>query len=180
MPVDTIETPRLVLRRWQDADRAPFAAMNADPEVMRYFPGTATLEESNLLLDQIEARFERVGCGLWAAERRDESTFVGFVGLADVRFDAHFTPAVEIGWRLARGAWKRGYATEAASAVVVAAFGELDVDELVSFTAVDNEPSRAVMRRIGMLHDAEGDFDHPLLAVESPLRRHVLYRLARP
>lgn len=178
--MDTIETTRLVLRRWRDSDLAPFAAMNADPEVMRWFPSTHSREESDASVARFEAQFERAGYGLWALERRDTGEFIGFTGLSDVPYETHFTPAVEIGWRLAREQWGQGFATEAATAARDAAFGELGIPALVSFTAVQNEPSRAVMRRIGMWHDAAGDFDHPRLATDCHVLRHVLYRLERP
>lgn len=178
--MDELETERLVLRRWRDSDREPFAALNADPEVRRYFPDLLTREQSDASVDRIEAAFERDGFGLWALEVRDRGEFIGFTGLAPVDFEAHFTPAVEIGWRLARDAWGNGYATEAALRVVDDAFGRLGFDEIVSFTAIDNAPSRAVMERIGMSHDPAEDFDHPKLPLDHPLCRHVLYRLRAP
>ena len=174
-----MRTPRLVLRQWRDADLEPFAALNGDPEVMRYFPATLTREQSDALAARERARIDERGWGLWAVELVDSATFIGFVGLAEARFDAHFTPAVEIGWRLARESWGNGYATEGARAVVDTAFQELGLDEIVSFTAVENEPSRRVMERLGMTHDPGDDFDHPLLPPGHPLGRHVLYRLRR-
>ena len=173
-----MESDRLILRRWRDSDRAPFAALNADPEVMEYFPGLMTRAESDGFVDRIEAGFDQRGFGLWVVEVRDTGEFIGFTGLSVPRFDAPFMPAVEIGWRLARSAWGHGYATEAARRVVAYGFMDLDLAEIVSFTATGNSRSRAVMERLGMTHDPADDFDHPLLP-PGPLRRHVLYRLRR-
>lgn len=172
-----IETERLVLRQWRDEDRAPFAALNADPDVMEFFPSTRTRAESDAAVDRMSAQIDEHGWGLFAVERDGE--FLGFTGLAVPAFEASFQPAVEIGWRFARSAWGRGYATEAARAAVAHAFDVLELDGLVSFTAEQNLRSRAVMERLGMERDPADDFDHPALAEGHPLRRHVLYRLAR-
>jgi RimJ/RimL family protein N-acetyltransferase len=172
-----LTTERLVLRQWRPADREPFAALNGDPEVMRYFPATMTREESDALADRIEAAIEQQGWGLWAVEVAGEHPFIGFTGLNRPAFDAHFTPAVEIGWRLSKHAWGRGYATEAARAAAAFAFATLELDELVSFTTETNTPSRRVMERLGMTHDPGDDFAHPALGPGHPLGRHVLYRL---
>ncbi|GAA4596842.1 GNAT family N-acetyltransferase [Planotetraspora phitsanulokensis] len=172
-----LETERLTLRRWREGDLEPFAALNADPVVMEHFPSALSREQSDAMVRRIEAGFEDRGFGLWAVEA--DGTFLGFTGLSVPRFTAAFTPCVEIGWRLARHAWGYGYATEAAMAVLEDAFGRLGLAEVVSFTAVGNVRSQAVMRRIGMSHDPAGDFDHPALAEDSPLRRHVLYRIGR-
>ncbi len=172
-----LRTERLLLRQWREEDREPWAAMNADPEVMRYFPSTQARAETDAAFDRISAGLAERGWGLWAVDLDGE--FLGFTGLAVPRFDAHFTPATEIGWRFARHAWGHGYATEAARTVLAHAFDVLELPEVVSFTAVQNTPSRRVMERIGMAHDPADDFDHPSLAVDSPLRRHVLYRLRR-
>lgn len=171
-------TARLLLRRWRTADRAPFAALNADPEVMRYFPAPLSRHQSDALADRIEAGIERDGWGLWALEERATGRFLGFTGLARPAFEAHFTPAVEIGWRLVRSAWGEGIATEAARAARAFAFEQLELDEIVAFTAQDNARSRAVMRRLRMSHDPAEDFDLPALPAQHPLRRHVLYRAA--
>ena len=173
-----IRTPRLVLRQWRDGDLEPFAELNADPEVMRHFPATMTREQSDAFVEYQRGLLAERGWGLWAVE--SESGFIGFVGLAVPRFEAHFTPAVEIGWRLARSAWGRGYATEAARAAADHGFDEVGLDEIVSFTTTGNERSRRVMERIGMSHDPADDFDHPLLPAGHPLQRHVLYRLRSP
>ncbi|WP_448613331.1 GNAT family N-acetyltransferase [Modestobacter sp. URMC 112] len=170
---DEIRTPRLLMRRWQPRDRAPFADMNADPQVMRYFPAPLTREQSDALVDRIEQHFAEHGYGLWALEA--DGRLLGFTGLSWVTWEAGFTPAVEVGWRLARFAWGAGYASEAATAALVRGFQ--DVESIVSFTAASNEPSTRVMRRIGLRHVY--DFDHPRLPDQHPLRRHVLYRADR-
>jgi RimJ/RimL family protein N-acetyltransferase len=173
----TIETARLVLRRWRDEDREPFAAMNRDPEVMRYFPRTLTRQESDQLIDRVEAGFEVDGVGLWAVERRADARFLGFTGLAAARFEARFTPAIEVGWRFARDAWGHGYATEAGRAALFHGFEDLGLGRILSWTSVLNRPSIAVMERLGMRHDPADDFDHPNIPPGDRLRRHVLYRL---
>jgi ribosomal-protein-alanine N-acetyltransferase len=172
-----LATPRLRLRRWRDADSAPFAALNADPEVMRYFPRRLTRGESDELIEKLESAIEREGFGLWALELRAGGEFVGFAGLARPAFEAHFTPTVEVGWRLARSAWGNGYATEAGAASLAFGFERHALDEVVSFTAVANRRSRAVMERLGMSRRSEDDFDHPQLPEGHPLRPHVLYRV---
>ncbi len=172
-----LRTERLLLRPWRQSDRVPFAALNADPEVMRHFPAVLDRSASDAFVDRIEAGFAEHGFGLWAVERVDSGDFIGFVGLSVPRFDASFTPCVEVGWRLARSAWGHGFATEAARRALRFGFEEADLDEVVSFTAVDNLPSRAVMERLGMRF--AGQVDHPLLPEGDPLRRHVLYRVAR-
>ena len=177
----TLRTARLVLRPWRESDRAPFAAMSADPAVMEHFPAVLRRDESDAFLDRVSADLDRRGWGLWAVEvgpgpGPEGGRFAGFTGLAEPRFDAHFTPAVEVGWRLARWAWGRGWATEAATAVLAHAFGPLALPEVVSFTAVTNVRSQAVMRRLGMSHDRRDDFDHPVLPAGHPLARQVLYR----
>jgi RimJ/RimL family protein N-acetyltransferase len=174
-----IESDRLLLRNWQQRDREPFARMNADPRVMEFFPACLSSAESDSLVDRIEEHFREHGFGLWAAELREERLFIGFVGLAVPRLEAHFTPCVEIGWRLAAGYWGRGLATEGAAAVVRHAFESLKLDALVSFTVPANLASRRVMEKIGMTHNPADDFDHPNLPEGHPLRRHVLYRMRR-
>lgn len=173
-------TERLLLRRWREEDREAFAALNADPAVMEHFPAPLSRAESDAFIDRIAPQLVERGWGLWALEVRATGAFIGFTGLAIPRFEARFTPAVEVGWRLARDAWGFGYATEAARAALAVGFEEAGLDEIVSFTAVGNTRSRRVMHRIGMTHDEADDFDHPGLPEGHPLRRHVLYRLARP
>jgi RimJ/RimL family protein N-acetyltransferase len=176
--VPVLPTERLVLRGWTDADKAPFAAMNADTRVMELFPTVLTAVESDALVARMMEAFREVGFGLWAVERRSDRALLGFVGLAAPAWEAAFTPCVEIGWRLAFDAWGRGYATEAARTVLEFAFDRLRLTHVVSFTTVGNRRSRAVMERLGMSHDPRDDFDHPRLPAGHPLRRHVLYRLS--
>jgi RimJ/RimL family protein N-acetyltransferase len=175
----TLVTERLLMRRWIAADREPFARLNADPEVSRYLAGPMSPADSDALVDRIEAGFDANGFGLWAVDVSATGEFAGFTGLSRPRFEAHFMPAVEVGWRLARAAWGHGYATEAARAALDYGFGPAGLDEIVSFTTRTNGRSRAVMDRLGMTHDPADDFDHPMLATNDPLRRHVLYRLTR-
>ncbi len=171
-----IETPRLLLRAWREKDLAPFAALNADPRVMEYFPSILTRAESDALAARIAEHFDQHGFGVWAAELRATGEFVGFIGLNIPGFSAHFTPCVEIGWRLAFEHWGRGLATEGARAVLGQAFTTLRLPEVVSFTTAANLRSRRVMEKIGMERDPQDDFDHPLLERGHPLRPHVLYR----
>ncbi|GAB3478464.1 GNAT family N-acetyltransferase [Nocardiopsis coralliicola] len=177
-----LPTERLVLRGWKESDREPFAELGADPEVMRHFPAALSREQSDAAVDRWQAGLDERGWGVWAVEGPG-GVFAGAVGLAPLRFEAHFAPGVEILWRLARSAWGRGYATEAASAVLGFAAAHLGpgtpygLEEVVSFTVPANRRSRAVMERIGMVHDSGGGFDHPRLPEGHPLRRHVLYRV---
>ncbi len=172
----TLKTDRLILRRWRAADLAPFAAINADPLAMRFMPAAMTAEESRGMVKRIEAHFETHGFGIWAVEAPGAAPFIGFVGLQRVPFEAHFTPAVEIGWRLSPAHWGKGYASEAAKAALRFGFENLNLDQIVSFTVPANKPSWSVMERIGMTRDPKDDFDHPRLPEGHPLRRHVLYR----
>jgi RimJ/RimL family protein N-acetyltransferase len=174
-----LTTERLVLRRWRDADLDAYAALNADPEVMEHFPSTLTREESRRSIEIIEARFGDLGYGLWAAEVPEVASCIGFIGLNPATFDAPFTPAVEVGWRLARRHWGNGYATEGARAALAFGFDTLGLDEIVSFTTPGNRRSWRVMEKIGMTRDPADDFDHPVIADGHPLRRHVLYRISR-
>jgi ribosomal-protein-alanine N-acetyltransferase len=147
---------------------------------MEHFQAPLTRAESDAMVDRIEAAFESNGFGLWAVEVVGGAPFIGFVGLAVPTFEAHFTPAVEVGWRLAQEHWGRGYATEAAHAALEFGFASVGLDEIVSFTVPANIRSRAVMERLGMTHDEKDDFDHPRIPPGHPLRRHVLYRLQSP
>lgn len=174
-----IATERLLLRRWLPADRAAFADLNADPRVMRHFPAVLSREESDAVADRIAAHFDRRGYGLWAVAIAGVVPFAGFIGLCAPRFEAHFTPCVEIGWRLAAEHWGRGYATEGARAALRFGFETLGLREIVAMTVPENRASRRVMEKLGMAHDPADDFDHPLLPAGHPLRRHVLYRTAR-
>lgn len=176
-PRRVLQSERLRLRRWQESDREPFARLNADPRVMEHFPALLTREESDASIARFEAHLDRHGFGLWALEIDGVAPFVGMVGLNTPRFEAHFTPCVEIGWRLAAEHWGRGYAVEAAHIALAFAFRELSLPEVVAFTPTQNERSRRVMQKLGMRHDAAGDFDHPALPEGHPLRRHLLYRV---
>ncbi|CAN5249301.1 GNAT family N-acetyltransferase [soil metagenome] len=174
-----IETERLLLRDWTDADLAPFAALNADLRVMEFFVKPLDRTQSDGLAQRIRANLARDGWGLYSAEVKDNGAFIGFVGLAVPGFDAPFMPAIEIGWRLARTAWGGGYATEGARGVVDHAFGALGMTALVSFTAEWNRPSRRVMEKLGMTHDPRDDFINPRVPAGHKLAPHVLYRLDR-
>jgi RimJ/RimL family protein N-acetyltransferase len=147
---------------------------------MEHFPSALDREESDALVDRIEGQFDALGYGLWAIEVPGVAEFIGYTGLALHTFEARFTPAVEIGWRLARDHWGRGYATEAARAAAADGFDRVGLDEIVSFTSTLNRRSIRVMERIGMTHDPADDFDHPRFPAGHHLRRHVLYRLKRP
>jgi len=175
--VPVLRTDRLVLRGWRPADRAPFAALNADGEVMRHFPSTLTATQSDDMVDSIMAGWERRGFGLWAVERADTAAFIGYIGLSSPSWSAE--PMVEVGWRLARSSWGNGFAPEGARAALDFGFScvRLPDHEIVSFTTVQNAKSRRVMEKIGMRHDASRDFDHPLLA-DWHERRHVLYSIS--
>jgi RimJ/RimL family protein N-acetyltransferase len=175
-----IRTARLLLRAWREADRAPFAAINADPQVAAFLPAPLSKEESDVFADRIAAHFERHGFGLWAVEIPGGEPFAGYVGLSVPTFETAFTPCVEISWRLASHLWNRGYATEAARAVLDFGFEILELEEIYSFTVPQNLPSRRVMEKIGMRHQPGGEFDHPGLPEGHPLRRHVLYKIERP
>lgn len=175
-----IETERLLLRDWCDADLAPFAALNADPEAMAFFPALLDRAASDALAGRLQNGIMQTGYGFYAVEVKDGAPFIGFVGLAKVGFAAAFAPTTEIGWRLARVAWGHGYASEAARACLSHGFETIGLDEIVSFAAQGNRRSIAVMERIGMRRDQDGDFDHPLLPAGHPLARHVLYRAVKP
>ncbi|HXS21464.1 MAG TPA: GNAT family N-acetyltransferase [Steroidobacteraceae bacterium] len=176
----TLDTARLRLRPWRPEDLPRFAAMNADPRVMEHFPKVLTSDESDRQAAAISDHMQKHGFGLWAVEAVDVADFVGFVGLSIPGFQAHFTPCVEIGWRLAFEHWGRGYATEAARAAVDCGFRRFGLEEIVSFTVPANWRSRGVMERLGMTRSAADDFEHPRLLPGHPLRPHVLYRLKRP
>ncbi|MFC4713474.1 GNAT family N-acetyltransferase [Planococcus dechangensis] len=167
------ESERLGFRKWKPSDRAPFAVMNANPDVMKFFPKPLTREESDALVDRIEAHFELTGYGLWAVEVKKTRTFIGLIGMLEVNFDAGFE-GMEIGWRLGKEHWHQGYATEGAIACLAYGAGVLGLNEIYSFTSLINKPSEMVMKRIGMKKIKE--FDHPLVADDSPLKPHVLYK----
>lgn len=172
-------TDRLVLRGWAASDRDAFAAMNADPEVMHYFPAVQSRAESDAMVDRIEASFASDGFGLWALEHRDDGRFLGFTGLARAAAGLPVAGEVEVGWRLGRSAWGQGLATEAGGAALAYGFDTAGLDAVMSMTARVNVPSWRVMERLGMLRDRDADFDHPRLPLDSPLRRHVVHRRTR-
>ena len=178
-PILELESARLRLRQWQDDDLAEFAALCADPLVMQYFPAPLSRVESAALIGRIRGHFAEYGFGLWALERQDSGAFIGMTGLLNVSFDAPFTPAVEIGWRLARRHWGQGFASEAAWTALRCGFDRLQLDEIVAFTTEANLPSQKVMQAIGMHYDPQADFEHPKVAADDPLRHHVLYRITR-
>jgi RimJ/RimL family protein N-acetyltransferase len=175
-----LRTSRLILREWRPEDLDAYAALNADPEVMRYFPQTYSREESAEQMARMAQHQAVNGFTFWAAELPGEAPFIGFIGLARPTFQAHFVPCVEIGWRLARPYWGRGLATEGAKAALSFGFNTVGAEEIVALTTVSNQRSRAVMVRLGMGFSPDDDFDHPRVPEGSPLRRHVLYRLKRP
>ncbi len=174
-----LTTARLTLRRWCDDDLPAFAALNADPRVREFFPSTQTYEESAESMQHIRDHFDRHGFGLWAVEVVDGAPFIGFIGLAIPSFDAHFTPCVEVGYRLAFDHWGQGYATEGARAAIAFGFETAGLREIVAMIAVGNQRSRRVVERLGMAHNPADDFDHPNIPDGHPRRRHVLYRLGR-
>lgn len=178
-----IRTERLILRQWNDADLEFFAKLNADPRVMEYFPSILSRDESDAMAKRMATKIGERGWGFWAVSAPRVADFIGFVGLNAIdqsTLQARFSPAVEIGWRLAFEYWGKGYAAEGARAALAYGFETLKLNEIVSFTAVGNTRSRAVMERIGMHHDSKDDFDRPELPEGHPLRRHVLYRIDYP
>lgn len=174
-PAYVFESERLGFRRWQPSDRDAFSVMNADFSVMKYFPQVLTKEASDLLIDRFEVHFVEKGYGMWAVEIKENREFIGFIGLLEINMDVDFKKAIEIGWRLDKRFWKKGYASEGATACLEYAFNILKMNEIYSFTAVLNQPSEKVMQRIGM--EKIKEFDHPSVEIESPLRRHVLYKI---
>ncbi len=180
--MNALETPHLYLRQWQASDFAVFAQINADPEVMRYFPKVLSTELSDVIARKCRQLIADHGWGFWAVGLKHSSkpadNFIGFVGLNDTHADLSFAPSVEIAWRLSKDYWGQGYATEAAQAAVHFAFEELKLSEVVAFTAVINRPSQKVMQRIGMI-DTQENFYHPMLAADHKLAEHVLYKIKR-
>ncbi len=176
--IPVVDSDRLILRGWRESDRDGFATLNADPRVMEHFPDTLTRDQSDAFVDRLLRDWSR-GFGLWAVEERASGQFIGFVGLSSPAFEAHFTPAVEVGWRLAHESWGRGYATEGARASLAWARDNISPPrgEIVSFTTVRNVRSRRVMEKLGFTHHDDDDFDHPSVP-DWEWRRHVLYRRA--
>jgi RimJ/RimL family protein N-acetyltransferase len=177
-----LETPRLLLRRWEEGDRASFAAMNADPVVMHFFAAPLTRAESDAAIDRYLAAFDREGFSFFAAHRRDTGDFAGTIGLQTLRDVVPNLPqpAVEIGWRLAQTAQGNGLATEGARTIVDFAFNQLNLPEVVAITALPNRASRRVMEKLGMTHRPELDFDHPRVPEGHQYQRHTLYSLCNP
>lgn len=172
-----LRTQRCLLRNWKDEDLSAWCEMNADTDVRKYFPTVHSKDEALAEAGRIRSAIAQRGWGLWALEIPGKLPFAGFVGLMLTGFEAHFVPCVEIGWRLSIPAQAQGYATEAARASAEFAFTKLELDEIVAITVPSNTPSRHVMEKLGMQHDASGDFDHPRITAGHPLQRHVLYRL---
>jgi RimJ/RimL family protein N-acetyltransferase len=177
MNMKEIETERLILREWQDRDLDVFSRINQDPKVLEFLPAPLNLEETAAWIDRIKKHFSLHGFGLWAAELKSTGKLIGYVGLSIPSFEAHFTPCVEIGWRLGSEHWGYGYATEAAKAVLKVGFDKFGLDEIVSFTVPTNERSIHVMEKIGMKRDFGGDFSHPKLPKDHLLSAHVLFKI---
>jgi RimJ/RimL family protein N-acetyltransferase len=172
-----LRTERLLLRPWREEDREPFAAMNADPAVMEHFPATLSREKSDALAARIDSDIQELGYGFWAVEIPGEASFIGFVGIVAANKDMPFAPAIEIGWRLGKEHWGRGFASEGARAAADFGFAELGLGQIVALTATGNVRSRRVMERLGMRRDPAEDFLYPTLAPDHPIAPHVLYRL---
>jgi RimJ/RimL family protein N-acetyltransferase len=172
-----IETPRLILRQWQESDHEPYALLNADKEVMEFFPSTLTSGESLAQINRISANIDKNNYGFFAVERKDSGRFIGFTGLSNPGFEGDFNPCVEIGWRLSKANWGQGFATEAAKACLDYGFDILGIDEIISFTSIYNTRSERVMKRIGM--SKAGLFDHPLIPEGHILKKHLLYKISR-
>lgn len=173
--LDSLITERLILRQWRDSDYAPFAKLNADPKVMEYFPQCLNIEESNRAADKIRGLIDLQGWGFWAVELRVTGTLIGFTGLNSPATTFPFSPCVEVGWRLTKTYWGKGYASEAANAALQFGFQQLGLDEIVAFTALQNKRSQAVMKRLGMQY--QSDFQHPSLPANHPLSTHCLYQI---
>ena len=170
-----LETNRLYFRNWKEEDRSVFYKMNSDPEVMKYFPKILSMEESNFLFDKFVKNLALKPYGFWAVQRKDTGDLIGFIGLSDVLFKANFTPCVEIGWRILKSEWGKGFATEGANECLQFAFDILKLEMVYSFTSTLNKKSESVMKKIGMYK--VGEFNHPNLSFENPLNNHVLYAI---
>jgi ribosomal-protein-alanine N-acetyltransferase len=176
---ESLQTERLILRRWRDSDLEPFAKMNSDPVVMEHFPSMLTREQTEQFIARLINDFAHNDFGLWATELKSTGEFIGFIGISRPTFDAHFMPCVEIGWRLAKEFWGKGYAPEGAREILRDSFMRVGLNELVSMTATSNLKSRRVMEKIGMTRNPQDDFDHPRVPEGHILRPHVLYRMSR-
>ncbi len=174
-----LETSRLILRPWREQDVEPFAAMSFDPEVMAHLMPFASPEAAQGWIDRQRAHLMAHGFCFWALESKASGEFIGAAGLLRVGYAAHFTPAVEVGWRLAHHFWGKGYAPEAATSAIRFGFEHLELKEIVANTVAANHNSRRVMEKLGMTNDRSDDFDHPLVPADNPLRRQLLYRLTR-
>ena len=172
------ETRRLKLRQWQKKDYLPFAKMNADADLMKYFPSTLNKQESDAMADKIRTLIKTQGWGFWAVEIKEKGEFIGFTGLHKPQDNLPFLPCVEIGWRLAKEHWGKGYATEAAKAALEVAFYKLHIEQLYAFTAIQNNRSQAVMQRLYMINTNK-NFEHPKVPKKSGLKEHVLYKLTK-
>jgi RimJ/RimL family protein N-acetyltransferase len=175
----SLQTERLLLRHWRDEDVDSFATLNADAQVMEHFPSLLSREQTDTVTSRIRAHFTERGFGLWAVELKETGEFIGFVGLQVPTFDAHFMPCVEVGWRLDKRFWGKGYAPEAAVASLRDGYERLGLEEIVSMTTTTNKKSMRVMEKLGMSRDPADDFDHPRIPEGHRLRRHVLYRLSK-
>ena len=175
MPQIFIETPRLILRQWQETDHEPYIQLNQDEEVAEFFPSVSTRDETLAQINRFILHIKRYNYGFFAVERKDNRQFIGFTGLSHPRFESYFTPCVEIGWRLSKANWGQGFATEAAKACLEFGFDKLGLDEIYSFTSIYNVRSEQVMKKIGMTK--EGLFDHPSIEDGHILKQHVLYKI---
>ena len=173
-----LQTDRLILRQWQDDDLKAFARMCADPDVMKFYPNTLTNEESNVMANKIRGLIDEQSWGLWAVELKDKDCFIGFVGLHKPHYELPITPCVEVGWRLSKEYWGKGYATEAARESLKFAFNQLELNEVYSFASVSNNKSWRVMERLGMSNTGN-NFEHPDIPEGQPLREHVLYKITK-
>jgi RimJ/RimL family protein N-acetyltransferase len=182
MPITHVEqlvTPRLILRRWRESDLEPFAILNSDREVMEFFPSTLDIDQTLALIERSEKSFRDFGMGLWAVDEKESGEFIGCVGLIKPRAEAPFTPCEDVGWRLAKKYWGRGYAVEAAHASMKDGFERVGLAEIIAVTAELNLRSMRVMEKLKMTRDRADDFIHPVLEENSPLRPHVMYRMKR-
>ena len=174
-----IETERLLLREWEAQDLQPFANINQDPKVMEFMPSLLTLEETSNWINKIKQHFVKYGYGYWVVTLKNTKELIGYTGLNVPSYESHFTPCVEISWRIASQHWGKGYATEAAQAVLKNGFEKYNLKEIVSLTVPANKRSIRVMEKIGMKRDLSGDFHHPILPKEHSLSKHVLYRILK-
>lgn len=176
--IEPIATERLILRQWKESDLLPFFKINSDPKVMEFFPALLSRKESDEFVSEIQRRIDKNGWGLWAVEENKSKQFIGFVGLNQPKIELFFSPCIEVGWRLAKEYWGKGYATEAGKKALEYAFSVLSANEVVSFTAAINKRSEAVMRRLGMAN-SHSNFNHPAVPSQSQLYEHILYNISQ-